>query len=35
MDIAEKEIPEGYITSTSLFDEFFKHLSYSKGLQKD
>ena len=32
MDIATQkaEIPEGHITSTSLFDEFFKHLSYKK-----
>ncbi len=32
MDIAKQkaEIPDGYITSTSLFDEFFKHLSYKK-----
>lgn len=31
MDIAEKEIPEGYVTSTYLFKEFIKHLSYRKG----
>lgn len=31
MDIAEKEIPEGYVTSTYLFKEFIKRLSYRKG----
>ena len=30
MDIAEKEIPDGYITSTFLFDEFNKQLSFRK-----
>lgn len=30
MDIAEKEIPEGRITSTFLFDEFNKQLSFRK-----
>ena len=31
MDIAEKGIPEGYVTSTYLFKEFIKRLSYRKG----
>ena len=30
MDIVEKEIPEGHITSTFLFDEFNKQLSFRK-----
>ena len=30
MDLAEKEIPDGYITSTFLFDEFNKQLSFRK-----
>lgn len=30
MDLAEKEIPEGHITSTFLFDEFNKQLSFRK-----